>query len=67
MGGGNCETEPGIGQSLLDFFIVLVMLGLSPSVFVMFRAKFEVEVPDEVLEGGHEFGQWATGFDLELH
>ena len=49
---GNSEPESGINNSVRDFLFILEVLGLGPPVFFVFGAKFEVQVLDEVLEGG---------------
>ena len=48
----------------LDEFEVL---GLSPSVLLVFRVKLEVQVSDEVLEGGNEFRHGSSSLDLKFH
>jgi hypothetical protein len=55
MGTGNSKSESGIDNPVGQFLFVLEVLGLGPSVLFVFRSQFEVQVLDEVLEGGHEF------------
>ena len=51
--GGDGESESGVGDGVFEEFIVFVMLGLSPSVFFLFTAKFEVQILNQVLKRRH--------------
>ena len=53
MVGGDGESESGVGDGVFEEFIVFVMLGLSPSVFFLFTAKFEVQILNQVLKRRH--------------
>lgn len=64
---GNSESEFGIGQLFFPFLVEFEVLGLGPSVFLVFRVKLEVQVSDEVLEGGNEFRHGTSSFDLKFH
>jgi len=64
MGGGDTESDLGVSESSVDLLVDLVMLSSSPSVLFLLRTHLEVEVSDEVLEGGDQFIHWAISFDL---
>jgi hypothetical protein len=64
MSGGNTESDLGVSESLVDFLVEFVMLSSHPSVFFLLGTEFEVEISDEVLEGGDQFVHWAISFDL---
>ena len=66
MSSGNTESNLGVSESEVDFFIKFVMFSSSPSIFFLFTGQFKVKVFDKVLEGGNEFSQWSSSLELKF-
>jgi len=66
MSSGDTESNLGVSESEVDFFIKFVMFSSSPSIFFLFTGQFKVKVFDKVLEGGNEFSQWSSSLELKF-
>ena len=55
MSSGDTESNIGVSESEVDFFIKFVMFSSSPSIFFLFTGQFKVKVSDKVLEGSSVF------------
>lgn len=66
MSSGDTESNLGISESEVDFFIKFVMFSSSPSVFFLFTGQFKVKVSDEVLESSDEFSKWSSSLELKF-
>jgi len=67
MSAGNSESDFGISEFFVPLNVEFVVLSGSPSVLLVFRVKLEVQVSDEVLEGGNEFRHGSSSLDLKFH
>jgi hypothetical protein len=52
MSSGNTESNSGISESIVDFFVKFPVFSFIPSVLFLSSSNFEVQISDEVLESG---------------
>ena len=67
MGAGDGESDFSVSESLVPLDVELVVFGGGPSVLLVLGVELEVQVSDEVLEGGNELRHGASSFDLKFH